>query len=149
MKKKLILVASFGGHFVQSQRIFPVLQDYEITVISTKKGARYYEGIEVKDEIQDCNFKEPKKAISCFLQSLKLINKVRPDVVISTGAAPGCIFCIISKVKGAKIIWIDSIANTKDLSLSGRIITKFTKNVFSQWEGVALKRKVQYLGKLI
>ena len=50
-----------------------------------------------------------------------LVRSVRPDVVISTGAAPGAFALFFGKLFGAKTIWIDGIASTSKLSMSGKI----------------------------
>lgn len=148
-KKNVVLVASFGGHFVQAQRIAPIFDEYNITVVSTKRDLEYSPDCSVDFELIDCNFRTPVKVLICFVQSIKLWCKTKPVVVVSTGAAPGCIFCIVSKILGAKVIWIDSIANAKDLSLSGKLISYFTKFVYTQWGNVAKLRNVKFLGRLI
>jgi UDP-N-acetylglucosamine:LPS N-acetylglucosamine transferase len=68
--------------------------------------------------------------VYCF----KIIIKERPDVVISTGAAIGCIACILGKIMGAKIIWIDSITNVERLSLSGRLVRPISNLFLAQWQ---------------
>ena len=45
--------------------------------------------------------------------------RLRPDVVITTGAAPGYFAVRIGKLLGARVVWVDSIANAEELSLSG------------------------------
>lgn len=148
-KKDVVLVASFGGHFVQAQRIAPIFDDYNVTVVSTKQGIGFDQDYSVNYKLIDCNFRTPVRVLVCLIQSINIWLKTKPVVVVSTGAAPGCIFCIVSRILGAKIIWIDSIANAKDLSLSGKIISYLTSFVYSQWRDVAKSRNVKFLGKLI
>ena len=42
---------------------------------------------------------------------LRVLASERPDVVISTGAAPGFFAILFGKMFGARTIWVDSIAN--------------------------------------
>lgn len=49
----------------------------------------------------------------------------RPDIVISTGAAPGFFALLFGKLLGARTIWIDSIANAEQLSVSGQKVKLF------------------------
>ncbi len=70
--------------------------------------------------------------------------------MLSTGAALGFLVCFWGKLFGAKIIWLDSIANTRKLSMSGRMIRPFADLVLSQWADVADKYpNVEYVGEAI
>ena len=60
--------------------------------------------------------------VKVLLRCIGIVFKERPDVVISTGAAAGCILCLLGKMRGAKVIWIDSITNVERISLSGRMV---------------------------
>lgn len=63
-----------------------------------------------------------------------IILRERPDVVISTGAAPGAVALRIGKWLGAKTVWIDSIANVEKISMSGSKVGKFSDLWLTQWE---------------
>ena len=57
--------------------------------------------------------------------------KFRPNLVISTGAAPGVIGVVLGRLFLAKTIWVDSIANAEELSLGGKISVKIANdNIF-------------------
>ncbi|MFZ9882406.1 MAG: hypothetical protein ACO3QC_13510 [Phycisphaerales bacterium] len=59
--------------------------------------------------------------------------RLRPDTVVSTGAAPGFIALRIAALLGARTIWIDSIANAEVLSLSGHKASRFADLTLTQW----------------
>lgn len=100
--------------------------------------------------VGECNRQHPFLAALVLKNCVKIISKERPDVIISTGAAPPCLLCLIGKLFGAKIIWIDSIANVKRLSLSGRIIRPFADLFLTQWMELAGKySNVRYEGAVI
>ena len=44
----------------------------------------------------------------------------RPDVIITTGAAPGAMALVFGKLVGARTIWIDGLASADKLLASGR-----------------------------
>jgi UDP-N-acetylglucosamine:LPS N-acetylglucosamine transferase len=74
----------------------------------------------------------------------------RPGVVISTGAAVGCIVCFLAKTTGAEIVWIDSITNIERLSLSGRMVRYIASLFLVQWPELAAQyRNVEYVGEVI
>ena len=61
----------------------------------------------------------------------------RPDVVVSTGAAPGYLALRCAKLLGARTVWIDSVANVEELSLSGRIASTKADLCLTQWPHLA------------
>ena len=72
------------------------------------------------------------------------------NVVISTGAAPGCLCCLIGKLFGARVIWIDSLANVERMSLSGRIVARVADLLLVQWEDLAKRyRRARYAGSVL
>ena len=82
-----------------------------------------------------------------LMQCIKVVWKERPDVVISTGAAPAFLLCITAKIFGAKIVWIDSIANVERLSMSGQMAKPFSSLFLTQWPELAKKyNDVEYTG---
>ena len=85
-----------------------------------------------------------------LLKCIHAVFKERPDVLISTGAAAGCMACYLGKILGAKVIWVDSIANVKHLSLSGRMVRYIADMFLVQWpELVNQYKNVEYAGTLI
>ncbi len=64
----------------------------------------------------------------------------KPDVVITTGAAPGLVAVFIAMLMRKRTIWIDSIANVAHLSLSGRIASHFVSRTYTQWQDLATER---------
>ena len=134
------MAASAGGHLSQLLKLAESWQKYEVFYVSTlesvaqklqKLGRFYITG--------ECNREHPYLAALVFKNCIKIILKEKPDVIISTGAAPSCILCLIGKLFGAKIIWVDSIANVERLSFSGRIIRPFADLILTQWTDLAVK----------
>lgn len=100
--------------------------------------------------VGECNREHPIRTFVVMLRCLKIAVKERPGIVISTGAAPGLLLCLLAKLFGAKVIWLDSIANTEKLSMSGRMVRPFADLILSQWPDVAAKYKnVEFVGAVI
>ena len=83
--------------------------------------------------IGECNRHQPWQAVKTAYRSVQVVLKERPDVVISTGSFPLALFCIVSRLLGSKIVWIDSISQIDGLSMSGRLIRPFADLFFVQW----------------
>lgn len=100
--------------------------------------------------IGECNRRCPMKLFGVFARSLKIVIKHRPDVVITTGSLPLAILCLSAKLFGAKIVWIDSVANIERFSMSGRMMLRFADLFLTQWPELAEKcGKAEYAGSLI
>ena len=150
-KLQICLAASSGGHLSQLLRVADNLWDNETFCITTMDVARAKLQQHCKVYVVgECNRQHPLKVLLVLMRCLKVILRERPDVVISTGAAPGCIACFLGKLCGAKVIWIDSIANVERLSLSGRIVRCITDLFLVQWPELAKQyHNTEYAGAII
>lgn len=148
---KICLAASNGGHLTQLLKLWPSWQRYEIIYVTTSsnvavmlnKAGRIY-------TVADCNRQHLLKLVKSFFGCAKIAFSERPDIVISTGAAPGLLMCVWGKITGARVVWIDSITNTQRLSLSGRLVRPFADLLLTQWQEVADRyKKAEYAGQII
>ncbi|MBT3612586.1 MAG: oligosaccharide biosynthesis protein Alg14 [Flavobacteriales bacterium] len=146
--KKILAISSSGGHWTQMQRITSSFSGNEVVYVSTLKGyvkevstCKYY-------QVKDASAWNKLNLIVLFFQLIKIIMNERPDIVISTGAAPGLFAIIISRFVGAKTIWLDSIANYEQISLSGKLAKYFTHLHLTQWEHLT-NQKTQFSGKVL
>lgn len=149
--KKICLAASAGGHLTQLLRMVESWKGYESIYISTSHvvasklaqlGKTYIVG--------ECNRRHIIECMKVFLRCISVAIKERPDYVFSTGAAPGFFVCITAKLFGARIIWVDSIANVKRLSLSGMLIRPFADLFLTQWPELENNiKRIEYQGCVI
>lgn len=148
---KICIAASSGGHLSQILRIQAAFSGIpHFYLVSQPVPLPAVVGATRVIAVGEANREHPLRVLRVFFWVARAILTERPSVVISTGAAPGCLACMIGKSLGARVIWIDSIANTERLSLSGRIIRPFADLVLSQWPEVAASlRGVQYVGTVL
>lgn len=146
-KKRLLAVTSGGGHWEQLMILRHSFDDFDVSYANTIAGLGLNAGVTAYF-INDCNRNRPFSSTICALQLLGLIVKVRPHIVVSTGAAPGLIAVCLGKIFGAKVVWIDSIANSEKISLSGKMATLFADLHVSQWEHLATDKTVHLGGVL-
>lgn len=100
--------------------------------------------------VGECNRKQPLKVLVVFFRCVVIVLRKRPTLVISTGAAAGCMICYLSKLLGSKIIWLDSITNVRDLSMSGRMVRRIADLFLVQWPELAARYKnAEYIGTVI
>ena len=146
---RILFVSSGGGHWVQLTRIIKELklERHEFHIASTSDGIRCL-GKDVKT-IPDFNKSKPFKILMGSIITLLYIFTIRPTLAISTGAAPGLLCLLFTRLLGGKTIWIDSIANTEKLSLSGRLARFFSNQVLTQWDHLGDGKKISYHGRVI
>ncbi|MEK9713664.1 MAG: UDP-N-acetylglucosamine--LPS N-acetylglucosamine transferase [Thalassolituus sp.] len=148
-KPRVLAVASGGGHWKQLLRLRPVFERYDTTYVTTIDGLPQEAGITQYKVIGDCSRDSLYSLVRAILQVLSLIVRVRPKIIISTGAAPGLLAIAMGRMICARTLWIDSIANGDQLSMSGRIARRLAHQTISQWQGVAADEKVGYWGQLL
>ena len=145
---KIIAIASAGGHWIQLQRIMPAFQNTEVVFVSTKSSFRDLVPENKFYSVRDFNRNNKGFIIPVLFQLFQIIIIERPHCIITTGAAPGLIALVLGKLLFRKTIWLDSIANVKELSMSGRIAAHFADRVYTQWPSLATK-KVIYAGNVL
>lgn len=140
-------IASAGGHWIQLLRVMPAFDEHEVIYVSTKPG--FAETVEERFYcMPDANRKKKIQMLRLIRKMFSLVYSIRPSVIVTTGAAPGLIGLMAGKILGCTTIWIDSIANVEELSLSGKIAMKFASRVYTQWPDLA-KGKCVYGGNVI
>ncbi len=99
--------------------------------------------------VPDANRWNKLRVLYLALVMLKHVLVIRPDVIVSTGAAPGFFAILFGKKLGAKTIWLDSIANVDELSLSGKKVKKYADLWLTQWEHLATPEGPRYVGAVL
>ncbi len=150
-KLRVCLVSSAGGHTSQLLELAESWKESRPCWVTTgdviKERLSKYGKVYV---VGECNRRQPLRVLLVLLRCMRIALRERPDVVISTGAAAGCMVCFLSKLFGAKIVWIDSITNVYRLSLSGRLVRLIADLFLVQWPELAEKYpKVEYVGAVI
>src|SRR5690606_3585890 len=111
-------VASTGGHWIQLMRLAPAFADQNMCYVSTgRSGSRDVVGAPFH-VVVDANRATWFKMLIQILQVAVLVLRYRPCAVVTTGAAAGYWACRFGGWVGARTLWIDSIANAEELSLS-------------------------------
>ena len=148
---KICLAASAGGHISQLLKLAACWNGYETFCVTTTQVVRNNLGkLGEVYVVGECNRQHPMRVITVFMRCIRIVLRERPDVVISTGAAAGCMLCFLGKIFGAKVVWIDSITNVERISLSGRMVRYIADLFLVQWPELAGRnKKVEFVGTVI
>jgi len=146
---RILAVASAGGHFVQLLRLRPAFEGCEVSYMTTCKG---YEGELGESRVYvvgDASRWNKVKLAIMLLQVAWVIVRVRPSVIITTGAAPGYFALRIGKLLGARCVWLDSIANAEEMSMGGRMAGRVADLWLTQWEHLARDDGPRFAGAVV
>jgi beta-1,4-N-acetylglucosaminyltransferase len=148
---RICLAASAGGHISQLLKLAESWNGYETFCVTTTQVVRNNLGkLGEVYVVGECNRQHLIRVVAVFLRCVRIISKERPDVVISTGAAAGCMLCFLGKLLGAKVVWIDSITNVERVSLSGRMVRYIADLFLVQWPELAGRyEKVEFVGTVV
>lgn len=153
-KKKVMFISSTGGHFNELSQLKPLLKKYDYYIVTEKEKDKIYLKEKYKNKVsylvygtKDHMLTYPFKLLYNTLKSFFIYLKFRPKVIITTGAHTAGPMCLIGKIFGSKIIFIESMANIKTKTITGRIVYKFADLFIVQWESMlSLYPKAKYGG---
>jgi UDP-N-acetylglucosamine:LPS N-acetylglucosamine transferase len=149
-KTKVLAISSGGGHWVQLLRLRPAFANCDVVFATVKEGYRANIGPEAEFRlIPDANRWNKLDLARALVAIFSLIWRERPDVVITTGAAPGYFAIRIGNLLGARTIWVDSIANGEELSLSGKKAGPYASLWLTQWAHLAQPDGPHYRGSVL
>lgn len=134
---RVLAIASGGGHWVQLLRLRPAWEGALVTYVSVRKayasdvpGQRFM-------AINDATRWDKVGLAKMALRLMWIMLRVRPNVVISTGAAPGYFAIRLGKLLGARTVWLDSIANVEEVSMTGSLVKDHASLWLTQWPHLA------------
>jgi UDP-N-acetylglucosamine:LPS N-acetylglucosamine transferase len=136
-RRRLLAVASGGGHWVQLRRLAPAFEGHDVAYLTTDAGYRDEVGEARFYAVADGNRNSKVALARSLAQIVAVLLRERPDVVVTTGAAPGYLTIRLAKLLRAQTLWIDSVANVEELSLSGRMASTKADVCLTQWEHLA------------
>lgn len=118
---------------MQLQRIRECFEGHDIAYATVHAAARKDVGAARFYLLRDASRWNKLGLVVLAFQTLRVVWRERPDVLVTTGAAPGLLGVVFGKLLGARTLWIDSLANAKELSLSGRLAGRFADLWLTQW----------------
>lgn len=140
-QKKVLFIASTGGHFNELMQLKPLFDKYDYHIITEKDAMTKGFKEKYKNKISYMIYGTRAHIlkyifqfiINCFI-SVFLYIKIRPKYIITTGTHTAGPICVLGKIFGSKIIYIETFANRHTRTATGKIIYKFADLFIVQWE---------------
>jgi UDP-N-acetylglucosamine:LPS N-acetylglucosamine transferase len=146
---RLLAVASGGGHWEQLMLLRPTFERFSVSYATTDPALGARDGIDPIYAISDSNRNKPFIAFKSLWQVLSIMRKTKPDVIVSTGSMPGLLCLMFGRLMGKRTIWVDSVANSERMSMSGTFACRFVTVALTQWEHLARPNGPKYFGALL
>lgn len=149
MKKRIMAVSSGGGHWVELLRLCEAFAGHDLALATVGAANRIDAGNARFYTLRDVTRWNKVQWPAAILGLLWVLLRERPDIVVSTGALPGYFALRLAKLFGARTIWVDSLANVDDLSMSGRMVGKHADLWLTQWPHLATSAGPYYRGSVL
>ncbi|MDL4838889.1 PssD/Cps14F family polysaccharide biosynthesis glycosyltransferase [Aquibacillus rhizosphaerae] len=139
--KKLLLIASVGGHLTQLLELKSLFEQYDYHIITestqvTKKLKSQYPMSFLVYGARNNPIRYIFKFSFNIIKSFILFLQHRPDIIITTGAHTSVPMCYIAKLFGKKVVFIESFAKSQSPTLAGRIVYPIADLFIVQWESM-------------
>ena len=153
------LVSSPGGHLTETLSLLEALQGCDVSVITLDFPNMRDVTLEDVSAIHrirlianySIRFGLPLTLLKSFFSILILFLRRKPDLIFSTGSEIALPAFLLGKlIFRARVIYIECFTRTETLSLTGRILYRFSDLFLVQWQGLARRyKRASYEGRFI
>lgn len=147
---KICFAASSGGHLEELLQLRPLMERYDSFLVTEETAFR-----RISKEDRCYYFKQVnRREWSCIprmlsntLRAWRVCRKERPDLVVCTGVLATIPLCLLCKLSGKKLVFIESYAKVKTPTLTGKLLYLFADRFYIQWQELqAFYPKAVYIG---
>lgn len=140
--KRVLFISSTGGHLNELLQLRKTMAKYDSYLITEKTKST--EGLkkEFGNKLKFVKYgtKSHLSYIYIFpydcLKSLIYFIKIRPHVIVTTGAHTCVFMCYLAKLFRRKVIYIETFANIYSKSMTGKLIYPIADMFVVQWESM-------------
>ncbi|MDO4996402.1 MAG: PssD/Cps14F family polysaccharide biosynthesis glycosyltransferase [Bacilli bacterium] len=141
--KKVLFIASTGGHLNELMQLKDMFNYYDYHIVTEKTNSNKYLKKEYGKKINYLIYGTKhhmltypfKLLINCFI-SLFIYLKFRPDYIITTGTHTAGPMCLIGKIFGSRVIYIETFANMVTKTATGKLIYPIADKFIVQWKSM-------------
>lgn len=134
---KICFAASSGGHFEQLMMLRPLMEKHDSFILTEKTGYSVLKECDKAYYLAQINRKEKLwllHVVGNAFRSLGIYLKERPNVVICTGVLAMIPMCLLCKLFGGKLIYLESFAKVTSPTETGKLLYRFTDRFYVQWK---------------
>ena len=131
------LACSRGGHLdvlLRHQEAFEGCRLVWVTQSSARAERLSSEGAEVHVLGEWHGTALRAETVRSIWRSFELVVRQRPRVVVTSGTGIVVPFCLMARVVGAKLVFVETAARVRSPSRSGRVLSRIARHVIAQWD---------------
>jgi UDP-N-acetylglucosamine:LPS N-acetylglucosamine transferase len=136
--RDLLLVCSTGGHLLQLVALRDAWAPFTRTWVTFDKSdsRSLLEGEHVVYAHGPTN-RSLKNLLRNLSVAWRVVATTRPRVVLTTGAGVAVPFAWVGRLRGASVVYVESLARIDGPSLSYRLIAPIASRRYAQWPELA------------
>lgn len=134
------LACSPGGHLDLLVALRGALGDARRTWV-TVPGARAGELAAEGERVRPVPLygRSPLRVLANLRAALGIVVRDRPRLVVSSGAGVVVPFCLLARLFGARLVFVETMARVDGFSMAGRLLSRVADRVLVQWPELAEK----------
>ena len=136
-KKKLLMIASSGGHLEEVLALRPLGEHYDTVLVTEKTpyGVKHWQDkLYLLPQVNRRELRSWIQYIGCFFKLFSILRREKPDAVLSTGAMIAYPCLLLAKAMGIKTIFVECMFNVTSTTLTARLSYPFVDLFIVQWE---------------
>ena len=142
--KRVLFISSTGGHLSELLQLSDMFNRYDYKLMTEKVKSNMYLKDKYKGKVQYlvAGSKNTNKLVYPFkllynsFKSLFIYLKFHPDYIITTGTHTAGPMCCIARIFGSKVIYVETFANMKTKTATGRLVYPISNLFEVQWESL-------------
>mgnify|MGYP000524714991 CR=1 FL=1 len=133
-RRDLLLVCSTGGHLLQLVSLRESWEPFSRRWVTfDKSDARSL--LAAEDVVHA--YGPTNRSVVNLLRNLvlawRVVGRTRPKALLTTGAGVAVPFAWVARLRGARVVYVESLARIDGPSLSCRLIRPVAERVYVQW----------------
>lgn len=147
---KACFTSSSGGHYEQLLMLQDLFTQFDSFIVT--EATQYNQNDTLiptyyLKQVNRKNFLFIFPLLYNVVRSFYIISKERPTLIISTGVLSTIPLCLLGKLFGSKVIYIESYAKVYTASLTAKLMYRVADIFFVQWpELLTIFPKAKYIG---
>ncbi len=141
--KRVLFISSTGGHLSELLQLEPLFSEYDSYIVTEKTKSNMGLAQRYPNKVMFLVYGTKShlftylfKFLYNILKSLFILLKIRPQVVVTTGTHTAVPMCYLAKLFGKKVIFIETFANRKTKTTSGKLVYPIADVFIVQWESM-------------
>lgn len=164
-----MFACSEGGHFTQMMALHDLFGEYESVLVTDNfraskdmpdlakvKSIEFVGGVaNARKSLAGNNHNDNRITyffgyLKMFRECWKVLRKIRPKVLVSTGSNVAVPLFVVGKLMGTKLVFVETRARVYTKSVTGKLISGVSDKVIVQWkEMLPLYKNAEYYGTLV